>query len=103
MNSILAEELEVEQLKIEPAVFTGLCQSCKHTEGCTFLRTSAVPVIQCEEYQPGFPMMGLPPVVERELKAQPRAVQGMCGSCELRETCTYSRPAGGVWHCQEYL
>jgi hypothetical protein len=27
---------------------------------------------------------------------------GLCGLCEDRSTCTYPRPEGGVWHCEEY-
>lgn len=33
---------------------------------------------------------------------QPPAVMGLCGSCELNATCTFPRPASGVWRCEEY-
>ena len=32
---------------------------------------------------------------------QPRA-RGLCTTCELRETCTFTRPESGVWRCEEY-
>jgi hypothetical protein len=33
---------------------------------------------------------------------QPRIHQGLCVNCDVRETCTFSRPEGGVWYCEEY-
>ena len=27
---------------------------------------------------------------------------GLCSHCENREFCTYPKPEGGVWHCDEY-
>jgi hypothetical protein len=29
--------------------------------------------------------------------------QGLCLNCENREDCTYPKPPGGVWHCEECL
>jgi hypothetical protein len=26
----------------------------------------------------------------------------LCSNCEDRHTCIYPKPAGGVWHCEEY-
>ena len=28
--------------------------------------------------------------------------RGLCSLCENRTTCTYPKPEGGVWHCEEY-
>jgi hypothetical protein len=27
---------------------------------------------------------------------------GLCSTCENSETCTFQKPEGGVWHCEEY-
>jgi len=32
----------------------------------------------------------------------PGAYMGLCKSCANRETCTFPKPEGGVWHCEEY-
>ncbi|MHC4505741.1 MAG: hypothetical protein ACYTFI_20745, partial [Planctomycetota bacterium] len=28
--------------------------------------------------------------------------RGLCGNCEERRSCTFPKPEGGVWHCEEY-
>jgi hypothetical protein len=28
---------------------------------------------------------------------------GLCSNCDNRETCTYPKPEGGVWRCEEYV
>jgi len=28
--------------------------------------------------------------------------KGLCINCDNRFTCVLPRPAGGVWHCEEY-
>jgi len=27
---------------------------------------------------------------------------GLCMNCEHRRTCTYPKPEGGIWHCEDY-
>ena len=29
-------------------------------------------------------------------------LKGLCMDCENRKSCTFPRPASGVWHCEEY-
>lgn len=26
----------------------------------------------------------------------------LCANCRNRDTCTYPKPEGGVWHCKDY-
>lgn len=33
---------------------------------------------------------------------EPIAAVGLCSNCELRSTCTFAKPEGGVWRCDEY-
>jgi hypothetical protein len=28
-------------------------------------------------------------------------LKGLCVQCARRDSCTYPKPAGGVWHCDE--
>jgi hypothetical protein len=41
----------------------------------------------------------------RELSAvidHPSIHRGLCINCDVRETCTFPKPEGGVWFCEEY-
>jgi hypothetical protein len=31
-----------------------------------------------------------------------RLLAGLCVNCSQRFSCTYERPEGGVWHCEDY-
>jgi len=39
--------------------------------------------------------------IERAYVA-PTEAAGLCRNCARLSTCTYPRPEGGVWHCNEY-
>ena len=39
--------------------------------------------------------------IERAYVA-PTGVPGLCRNCARLSNCTYPRPEGGVWHCEEY-
>ena len=93
--------------------FAGLCSCCKTSQTCTFLKDQERPDLQCEEFD------GL---LRSPLKMVPRtkivpgrphkasvvmnntagSFHGLCGLCEIHETCTFPKPEGGVWHCEEY-
>ena len=45
---------------------------------------------------------GAPAAETAEPAEQPDQLKGLCVNCEHRLTCTYRRPIGGVWHCEEY-
>ena len=30
-------------------------------------------------------------------------LRGLCVNCDLRRDCTYPKPPGGVWNCDEYV
>jgi hypothetical protein len=94
-------------------VYGGLCSTCAGASTCTFPRDPERPVMHCDEldsYQPE------PVTVEKVRRAEPagpKAVseaeqkelgkyKGLCVNCENRETCTFPKPEGGVWHCDEY-
>ncbi len=82
----------------------GLCSTCINAENCVFPRDAERPIMHCDEF------VGM----EKSLTvAAPRKVavsqpedevkyKGLCRNCEERFTCTYPKPAGGVWRCEEY-
>ena len=91
----------------------GLCTTCRRVGDCRYENASGRPVLHCEEYE------GNPPALETlsasrvgpserlvasaaGTEADCPAVVGLCKTCQLSESCTYSRPEGGVWHCDEY-
>jgi len=91
----------------------GLCATCRNASGCTFPRDSRRPVLLCDEYEPvasalksdgckGKPQSNAP-ICRPQLKDDDSWKRmGLCVNCEGRDTCTFPKPEGGVWHCEEY-
>lgn len=89
----------------------GLCLSCRNSLTCTFLENHNEAVLQCDEFD-GFELRVRKP--EHSLlksttgsksnseKKDPNGARGLCANCEDRKACTYPKPEGGVWHCEEY-
>jgi hypothetical protein len=82
----------------------GICSACIHESDCTYPR-AAWPVTQCGEFESYFPAPPEPPPVlsrsVEEENSSPIHV-GLCGSCVDRGICTYPKPPGGVWRCEDY-
>jgi len=86
--------------------FSGLCVSCKNAPKCDYLKIAKKPVLQCSEFQ-GFesrPMKKAPDLKPKKPEEADDASKfmGLCRTCEIRKTCKYPKPEGGVWHCDEY-
>jgi len=99
-----------EQDMSEDIRYFGLCMSCKNASSCTFPRDPAKPAFYCEEFEIETKVPIIPPE-----KKQPLAIDssiakekdstesiGLCSDCEGRQICTFPKPEGGVWHCEEY-
>ena len=90
---------------------SGLCMSCRNALTCTFLKNHNEIVLQCDEFE-GFESFFRKPgtfshhnnidVTSNPEKRGLDGCRGLCSICENRETCTYPKPEGGVWHCEEY-
>jgi hypothetical protein len=68
-----------------------------------YMRLPRTAVWHCEE----FDGVSAPPAVAMPAPAQALmitdlAVPGLCANCEQRDTCTFPKQVGGVWHCEEY-
>jgi hypothetical protein len=94
------------QVNLEPS---GLCMNCMHHETCGFSRDPNKPVLFCEEYEiPVIPSMRIAEEKDITRKGTPATKEdlqnyrGLCVNCEHRVTCTYPKPEGGIWHCEEY-
>jgi hypothetical protein len=91
--------------------FFGLCTSCQNAEECTFPRDPDRPVCQCEEFA-GYESLPGRVSLEGSRPSRTGFVQeekntgswiGLCKNCGNRETCSFPKPEGGVWHCDEYF
>jgi hypothetical protein len=92
------------------AEYDGLCATCASAPTCMYAREPERPVLECEEFA-GFEVPAIKPASRRmALAAQTEPVEetdeliarGLCGNCENRASCTFSRPEGGIWQCEEY-
>jgi len=91
--------------------YLGLCSSCKTASNCTYTKDLRRPVLQCEEFEGYEPRIVkttvkkilLKPKFESSAEEKDSSKhRGLCGICEDREVCTFLKPEGGVWHCEEY-
>lgn len=102
--------------------YHGLCSTCSRWATCTYPIPKDRPVLFCEEFEglcnnmmaPGNPVatsvwkpnpeaVRAKPAPQAEPPEQPSRFKGLCRTCGNRETCTFPKPAGGVWHCEEFV
>jgi len=109
-TSGLEESISAEVRKIgieELREYGGLCSTCVNASACGYRRAPLKAVWDCCDFEPETaPVNTLSPTVS-PLKSfaedkNPGGYAGLCVNCEHRETCTYTRPEGGVWHCGDY-
>jgi len=106
LNGHAATVVEREQ---KPGRGSGLCSLCTRGEDCTF---SSRPLLhECDEFE-GMsrnPVATIEAYMSHEARKKKQALppvssgpRGLCRNCENLEGCTYAKPEGGVWHCEEY-
>jgi hypothetical protein len=107
-------ERELKKVAAPSAVvYQGLCSTCDGAATCTFPRDPDRPILHCDEldsYKPetvtvkeaAGAELTTPKAVSRAKKKEVGEYKGLCVNCENRETCTFPKPEGGVWHCDEY-
>jgi hypothetical protein len=83
----------------------GICTTCKHRDNCAYLSNSTEAVYHCEEFdtQVATPVNATPRIATKPEEIE-EGIQykGLCKNCEKRMTCSYTKPEGGIWHCEEY-
>jgi acetyl-CoA carboxylase beta subunit len=93
--------------------YLGLCSSCKEAPTCTYKRDLKRQVWQCEEFDGYEPrsvntkVKNISPQAGSKVRSSAEEkdsgeYKGLCCICEDRKTCTFPRPEGGIWHCEEY-
>jgi hypothetical protein len=89
----------------------GLCISCRNALTCTFLKNPNEAVLQCDEFDGFESFLRRPKIFSHKSMMDPKSnpgkkdlggYKGLCSICEDRKACTYPKPEGGVWHCEEY-
>ncbi len=88
----------------------GLCSTCVNAATCMYLTSRRHPVHQCEQFDDYVPPLSVrkanptiaKPGNEPVAPLRPNGRLGLCGTCEVWETCAFRQPEGGVWHCDEY-
>ena len=82
-----------------------LCPTCLYVDGCVLFSNGERPAWHCEEFvSAGAPDRSPagPPASATTSPPEERKHLGLCVNCDDRETCTFPRPEGGVWRCNEY-
>lgn len=88
--------------------YFGLCMSCRNASSCTFPRDPAKPAFYCEEFEvePTVSIVKRPKeqsyVTGLFADKDSTKFIGLCSDCEDRENCTFPKPEGGIWRCEEY-
>lgn len=93
--------------------YNGLCSSCQSSLTCTFIRDQRNPILHCEEFEGFEPHYQKNPdkkilfAPSSKVHSNPEIddleeYKGLCRICENRKGCTFIRPEGGVWSCEEY-
>ena len=97
-----------KEAAMNAAKYRGICTSCRHCEYCTYQRDPETLVLQCAEFEAIGPKPN--PTIEAKnnysastrIALNPEIPAGLCRSCDNYETCSYPKPEGGVWFCEEY-
>lgn len=113
VSVVEARKKKSEGLSKEKQGYMGLCSCCSSLQTCTFLRNPGLPILQCEEFD-GIQSSSLKKpsrgnVLRFNVKRSSTPekdnlghYRGLCTLCEILKTCTFPKPEGGVWHCEEY-
>jgi hypothetical protein len=94
-------------------VFAGLCATCGIVDTCISAKNGGYPVVECEEYaadertfseivEVTAPTPTQKATLVVKTPEEEAVIEGLCETCTHRETCTFPRPEGGVWHCEEF-
>jgi hypothetical protein len=92
-----------------PASVRGLCATCDRTSNCTFPNRNGHAILHCLEFEEVSMVDEVPaPRAWRMTvgtgigEVRPAPLGGLCGTCDLRSTCTYPRGPRGSLFCEEY-
>ncbi len=99
-----------EALEDESTRATGLCVTCSHAQRCTTIQGKKnMQVMYCElfdDYERPRPKIAAaapnPSNLSHDNDPARKQLRGLCVTCSHLAYCTFTKPQGGVWHCEEY-
>jgi hypothetical protein len=88
----------------KPAKRIGLCSTCNYADSCAYCADSRLPVLYCEEFDCSDTADSQNPMEATMGNGEdrPDIPLGLCSNCVHLEVCTYPKPEGGIWFCEEY-
>ena len=106
MPTGLAVMEAVADLREQGIRYRGLCTLCINAPTCTFPRDPSRPIRSCEEFEehpsPRAPQAAGEISFSASSADEPE-LKGLCRHCAIRLTCTFPKPEGGIWHCDELV
>ena len=106
---VITKRMIKEYNMSENVRYFGLCMSCRNASSCTFPRDPARPAFYCEEFEIDTITSTISLKNNQSLATGRDTIDedsmkffGLCRDCEGRRKCTFPKPEGGVWHCEEY-
>lgn len=89
----------------------GICTTCVKRSVCVFFKAAEGTVFHCEEFDDGnLPLRkeydaSMPVLLDlKPFEANGAGeYRGLCSYCKNCKKCTYPKPEGGIWHCEEYV
>ncbi|MBU0717455.1 MAG: hypothetical protein KJ749_04330 [Planctomycetes bacterium] len=90
----------------------GLCMTCNNEPSC-FHHARRGPALFCETFDDYVSVtvrigdrMTSPSadasMAIRAAEGDATKYTGLCMNCDHRRTCGHPKPAGGIWHCEDY-
>jgi hypothetical protein len=94
----------------------GLCSTCNEAPHCVYAKNATSPILYCEMFDDSQPEEKAEIGHSEDLnqdqdETETKTVQenpshgqlkGLCVNCDHRHHCTFPKPEGGIWHCEEY-
>ena len=90
----------------------GLCSNCLRMPTCAFPKMASHPIPECNEYKGPPVKTGAPGPGRSRFRVggtSPRlgavavaVAAGLCSNCANLGSCSFPKPRGGVWSCEEY-
>lgn len=86
----------------------GLCSTCNNAPTCLFYQENGSRLVwYCETFDDYVPVRESIPKPEKMIEPKAddpgkRVFEGLCLNCTQNATCTFHKPDGGIWHCEEY-
>jgi len=97
-----------ENFMDDPEIIRGLCVTCNNASTCSFRASDAERLVwYCELFDCFVKVEEVLEAAKAILDSKPlekgyNKFEGLCMNCARCTTCTFPKPDGGIWHCEEY-